>query len=478
MIVGRKVEQQNLERIYRAKEAEFVVIYGRRRVGKTYLIKQFFTQKKCVFFQVTGSQNGNMKKQLAHFTDRVSEVFFDHAPLEPFKSWEDAFKTLNKQLTKVKEKIVLFFDELPWMATPRSGLLEAIDYYWNQYWSNMPNLILIVCGSSASWLIKKIIYNKGGLHNRVTGQIRLEPFQLFEVEAYLKSRNIRLNHQHILALYMALGGIPYYLKYVVAGQTAQHTIQNLFFEKDAPLSDEFNKLFHSLFEDAQSYIEIIEIIAQHKQGVQRSVLSSTAKLSSYGGSLSTKLKDLCATGFIEVYIPWGKEKGEYYKLLDEFCLFYLHWVKPQKNKRFSSDHWMQQSQRASYHAWAGYAFEAICMKHINQILSALKIKTSLSMGAWQFFPKKESESGAQIDLIIDRSDNAIQVCEIKHTQEPFIIDKAYAKILNHKMAIFKEKANIKKQLFLSMITTQGLKETMYAEEMVQGIVVLEDLFNS
>lgn len=477
MIIGRKIEQKSLERVYRSKEAEFVVVYGRRRVGKTFLVRQFFAKKECVFFQAVGSYKGSLKKQLMNFIDAVSKTFLDGVPLSPPKDWEEAFKTLNKQISKIEGKTVLFFDELPWMATRRSGLLEAIDYYWNQYWSNMPNLILIVCGSSASWLIKKIIYNKGGLHNRVTCQIRLSPFQLFEVNEYLKSRNIQLNHQHILDLYMALGGIPYYLRYVEPGQTAQQTIQNIFFEKDAPLNDEFSKLFHSLFVNAESYIELIELISAKKKGLQRSELNKMSKLSSHGGRLSTRLKNLCETGFIEEYIPWGKTTGEYYKLIDEFCLFYLHWVKDQKNQRFSPDHWIQQSQKASYNVWAGYAFEAICMKHINQIIKALKIKTSSRIGAWQFFPKEASEdSGAQIDLIIDRGDNAMNICEIKNTQAPFIIDKQYAKILTERIKIFKEKANIKKQIFLSMVTTNGLKETMYAEEMIQGVVVLDDFF--
>jgi len=479
MIVGRKAEQKSLEKVYRSKEAEFVVVYGRRRVGKTYLVRQFFARKKCVYFQATGSHKGNLKKQLTNFVEAVSRTFLDNISLNVPKDWEEAFKILNKQLSKIEGKVVLFFDELPWMATRRSGLLEAIDYYWNQYWSTMPNLILIACGSSASWLIKKIIYNKGGLHNRVTCQIRLSPFQLFEVEEYLKNRNIELNHQHILALYMALGGIPYYLRYVEPGQTAQQTIQNLFFEKEAPLSDEFSKLFHSLFENAQSYIELIELVSQKKQGLQRSELNRVSKLSSHGGRLSARLKDLCETGFIEEYVPWGKIKGEYYKLADEFCLFYLRWVKDQKNQRFSVDYWMQQSQKSSYNAWAGYAFEAVCMKHINQIISALKIKTSSRIGAWQFFSKKGSEDkGAQIDLIIDRNDNAMNVCEIKHTLTPFVIDKQYAQILSQKIKVFKEKTKVEKQLFLSMVTTNGLKETMYAEEMVQGVVVLDDLFIS
>lgn len=477
MIIGRKQEQKLLERAYKAPEAEFIVIYGRRRIGKTYLVREFFKNKKCKFFHATGLQKGTLKKQLKKFTDSLSETFFDNAPLETPKSWDETFSLLHRQISKFEEKTILFLDELPWMATRKSSLLQEIDYYWNHHWSRMTNIILIVCGSSASWLIRKIIYNKGGLHNRVTNQVRLLPFNLSETSEYLKNRGIKLNNKHVLSLYMALGGVPYYLRYIEPGLTAEQNIQRIIFDKNSPLKDEFGKLFDSLFENADAYIELVKLIAKKKEGTGRAELKSTAKLSTGGGRLSNRLKDLCETGFVEEYIPWGRSVGEYYKLIDEFCLFYLHWVISQKSKKFIQHHWIDQSQRPSYYAWSGYAFESVCIKHIDRIVRTLKIRAS-GTGSWRFVPRKETESGAQIDLIIDRSDNAITLCEIKYTDKPFAIDKQYAEKLKHKIMLFKKKVNINKQIFLVIISASGLEKTIYSEEMVDGIVTLKDLFKS
>lgn len=477
MIIGRNREQQLLAKAYSATESEFIVIYGRRRIGKTYLIREYFAAQDCQFFHVTGIQDGTIKNQLKKFTEALSQVFFEDTPLEVLADWDAAFNLLHKQIIKYTKKVVIFLDELPWMATKKSGLLQEIDYYWNHHWSKMSNMILIVCGSSASWLIQKIIYNKGGLHNRVTSQIRLLPFSLVETNDYLKSRGIKLNNKHVLSLYMALGGVPYYLRYVEPGLTAEQNIQQVIFDKNTPLKDEFNKLFASLFENADAYIELVKLIGRKREGLGRAELKAIAKLSTSGGRLSKRLTDLCETGFIEEYIPWQRSVGEYYKLVDEFCLFYLYWVDGQKSKKFAKDHWLLQSQRPAYYAWSGYAFEAVCLKHIDWMINALKIKAS-STGAWRFVPRKSAENGAQIDLLIDRTDNAMTLCEIKYTEQPFEIDKQYAEKLQYKIDLFKKKTGIAKQIFLVMILAQDLSKTIYSQKMVDGVVTLADLFKA
>lgn len=477
MIIGRKKELKLLNKVYSSHEAEFLVVYGRRRVGKTYLIREFFISKKCKLLHATGLQHGSQKKQLKKFVEAISETFLDGVSLEAPKNWDDAFGILHKQLSKCQEKVVVFLDELPWMATRRSGLLEEIDYYWNRNWSKMPNVILVACGSSASWLIKKIINSKGGLHNRVTHAIKLLPFSLAETDEFLKSRNINLNQKHVLSLYMSLGGVPYYLKYIERGLTAQQNIQNIFFAKEAPLQEEFSKLFESLFDNADAYIELVKLIAKRKEGARRAELKVDAQLSSGGGRLSKRLQDLKEAGFIEENIPWGRSKGEYYKLIDEFCLFYLQWVNSQRQKQFTQDYWLNQSQRPSYYAWSGYAFEAVCMKHIDHIVRALNIKASGQVSAWRFIPRTKLTEGAQIDLVIDRNDNAITLCEIKYTDQEYFIEKQYAKNLKKKVEIFKEKTATKKQIFLAMICANGLKRTAYSEEYIDGgVVTLDDLF--
>lgn len=475
MIVGRISEQVLLEKAFGSNEAQLICVYGRRRIGKTFLIREFFSRKNCIYFHATGVQKSNIKKQLKKFAEAISTTFYDGVTIETPDSWEDAFGILHKQLSKIHaKKVVLFFDELPWMATPKSGLLQEIDYFWNHHWSSMRNMVLIVCGSSASWLIKKIIYNKGGLHNRTTCQIKLLPFTLHETRNYLHSKNIQLNDKHVLDLYMALGGIPYYLSYIQPGLTAQQNIQKIFFDNGAPLKDEFNKLFYSLFNNADAYIELIKIISSKKEGVRREELKTLTKLSGGGGRLTIQLNDLVTVGLIEEYVPWNRNRGEYYKLIDEFCLFYLHWVSS-KNK-FAQNYWINQRQKPAYYAWTGYAFESICVKHANQIVKALNINSASTIGSWRFIPRKHSEMGAQIDMIIDRADGAITLCEIKFTDAAFVIDKQYAKKLKDKVEIFKAVTKTTKQIFFVMISANGVRPNTYLKELVSGIVTLNDLF--
>jgi len=481
MIIGRKAEIQRLNKVFSSKEAELVVLYGRRRIGKTFLIRQFFAEKKCIFFQSNGLQKGSLKKQLLHFSESLSEIFTKGVAIKPPSSWGEAFSTLSQFIEqstekKTKQKFVIFLDELPWMATKRSGLLEALDYYWNRYWSTSSNIVVIVCGSSASWLIKNIIYNKGGLHNRCTCEIKLDPFNLSETNAYLKSRGINLKKNYVLDIYMALGGIPYYLKYVEPGLTAAENIQHIHFDKKAPLKDEFRKIFTSLFTEAEIYIQLIKLIAKEKHGISRAELESSSQLSRGGGRLTECLDQLIQTNFIESYVPWNKERGEFYKIIDEFSLFYIYWLSSITTKSHSPDYWLKQVNKPIYHVWAGYAFEAVCHKHIAQVLVALNIKTAENISAWKLTTRSKGEEGAQIDLLIDRSDDAINVCEIKYTDSPFVTDKSYAEKLKKKIDIFKKTTKTNKQIFLTMISAHGLKATIYSEDMVSGLVTLEDLF--
>lgn len=477
MIIGRTKEKKLLENAYKAKEAEFIVVYGRRRVGKTYLIREFFSAKKCLFMHVTGVDKGSMQTQLTKFTAAISSTFFNNISLTVPTSWDTAFQLLHQQIiAQHNKKVVLFLDELPWLATTRAGLLQTIDHYWNHYWSQLKNVVFVVCGSSASWIIKNIIYAKGGLHNRASLEIRLLPFTIAETKEFLTYRKINLNNQHILALYMALGGVPYYLKYIESGLTAEQNIQNILFDNNAPLRDEFKKLFQSLFKNASAYIELIKLLAKAKAGMPRNDLQAVAKLSTNGGRLTARLNDLCRAGFIEEYIPWQKKTGEYYKVIDEFCLFYLNWIEAKKNSRFTQAHWLEQSKSQSYAAWAGYAFESICFKHIEQIMTALNIKAGGTISSWRFAPKQRTENGAQIDLLIDRNDDAITICEIKYTAKPFAIDKSYANTLSNKVKIFQQKTKTKKQIFIAIISANGLKPTIYSQELVSNTVVLADLF--
>ncbi len=243
MIIGRKIELELLEEAFNIHKAQFITVYGRRRVGKTYLIREFYGKRRCTFFHSTGIKHGTLKDQLAVFTKALSETFFRNQPIKEPTSWAEAFDRLHNLILSTEGEVVLFFDELPWMATRKSGMLSILDLYWNKNWVAMPNLTLVVCGSSASWIIAKIIEDRGGFYNRTTLRIHLQPFSLSETRQYLRYRKIMLSDKQILSLYMAIGGIPYYLDYVRPKKTAQQTVQSFFFDDNSPFRNEFNTSF-------------------------------------------------------------------------------------------------------------------------------------------------------------------------------------------------------------------------------------------
>ena len=486
IIIGRLHEQGVLDKALKSTKAEFLAVYGRRRVGKTYLIRSFYKSKPCLLFNSNGIKKAPMKRQLVEFTKEISRVFYSGAALQDVSSWFDAFEQLLKAMEQKEfqsKKIVLFFDEFPWMATPRSKLLEALDFYWNRHFSINSKIKLIICGSSASWIIKNIINNKEGLHNRLTDTLQLEPLNLCETKAFLKYNGVKLNNNHITEIYMATGGIPYYLSHVNAGLSSAQVIQELAFTKNSFFLKEFDNLYSSLFDNAEVYITLVRAIAAKKSGISQEELFQIISANiSKGGTIVDKLKDLENAGFIISFTPYNhQKKGIFYRVIDEYTLFYFSWIEPIKTtlqlKGLRTGYWQKIQQSPVWHNWAGYAFEAICYKHLNQISEALKLSPASIPSSWRNNPKKNSEEeGAQIDLLFERDDNAITVCEIKYTEKPFSIDKTYAAILNRKISVFKRVTRINKHCFLAIISANGLKNTMYSTEMIDSVTTLDDLF--
>ncbi len=484
-IIGRKTEIQLLQKVLSSNEAEFVALYGRRRVGKTYLIREFFQNASCVFFEATGQKDGSLKAQLLNFTESISKTFFQGLNVQQLANWRDAFKGLTvliKNLEKDK-KVVLFFDELPWMVTPRSEFMQQLDYIWNTEWSNLKNLKLIVCGSAASWMLEHFIYTKGGLHNRITGRICLKPFNLQETQQYLKHREISLNHQQVLELYMVMGGIPHYLKSISKGLSAVQNINKICFTKDGLLLDEFQKLYTSLYKDSEIHIKLIRIIASQRQGISIIEILEKDKALSSGGRLRQRLLELEAAGFIQGLVPYGnKKKGVFYRILDEYTYFYLRWIEPFTESlnvlEEKSHYWEKVSQTPLWYNWAGYTFESICFKHIDKVRHALGIDKIISkIGSWRYIPGPlDSDKGAQIDLLFDRADRVITICEIKSSIGKFTIDKAYAENLRNKIAVYRNQTKTKSQIFIAMITMHGLVKNQYSEELVSNEITLADLF--
>ena len=474
-LIGREKEQKILKELLLTEESEFVALYGRRRVGKTFLVETVY--EKEMVFSITGLNNTGKDLQLENFTNTLNRQLQKIAqiPTTP-KSWLKAFDILKYYLESIQKphKKVIFIDELPWLATSRSGFLPALENFWNSWATKRTDIVLLVCGSAASWMISNIVKNKGGLHNRITKRIRLLPFNLYETELYLKNRNIDLERYDILQLYMVMGGVPHYLKAAKRGQSATQIIDEVCFSKDGLLRDEFDNLYQGLFNKPERYIEVIKALAQKPKGLTRSELIKAAKLTS--GGTTTKIFDsLEESGFIIKYLPVGSNlRLALYKLSDPYSAFYLKFI---ANSRASgAGNWIKKSATASWRSWSGFAFERLCLAHIVQIKSALGISGIYTEeSAWRK-TGTDQKAGVQIDLVIERGDNAINICEIKFSDDEFTITKKYADELKAKLSVFKQATKSRKTLFLTMITTFGLTENKHSISSVQQSMDMSVLF--
>lgn len=471
-IIGRKVEQTQLKNIIESHEVELLAVYGRRRIGKTYLVRNAY--EKQLVFEFSGVHNATLYQQLDAFGIAMSKA--TGFPITTPTSWTYAFTLLTEYLKPLikKEKKVIFIDEFPWLHTPRSGFMQAFENFWNMWASKEKNLVVVICGSAAAWMIKNIINNRGGLHNRVTRKMRLMPFTLGEAEAFLKDRKISLDRYQMTQLYMVMGGVPQYLKMIDKGESAMLAIDRICFTKDGFLNDEFKNLFNSLFDDAASHMVVIKALAKKGKGLTRNEIIDTCKLKS-GGGTTQLLEELSESGFIEVYTPFGKTaKDSIYKLVDEYSLFYTKFIENGKLKGAGS--WAKYSTTASWISWSGYAFENICMKHIKQLKSSLGIESvHTEHYMWRYTPKL-GENGVQIDLLIDRQDMCINLCEMKFSINEFEIIKSYAKDLQAKIDVFREKSKTKKTIFLTMVTSNGIKNSNNYLGLIQSEIKIDSLF--
>ena len=474
-IIGREAEKELLLEIIKSTDPELVAVYGRRRVGKTFLIRNML--EKQLAFEYSGVHNATLNQQLESFIQAITLATKSPVALAKPGNWGEAFKILTDYITPLikKQKRVIFFDEFPWINTPKSGFMQAFENFWNAWASKQNNLVVIICGSAAAWMIDNIIHNKGGLHNRVTKKIRLLPFNLHETEAFLKERKVNLDRYQILQLYMVMGGIPHYLKEIKTGESSAQAIDRICFSKDGLLQSEFKILYQSLFDDASNHMLVIKALANKGMGLTRNEIIESSKLTS-GGWLSKVLDELTESGFIKPYIPFDKTaKDSAYKLTDEYSRFYLKFI--EHNRSEGKGIWISLSRETSWKSWSGNAFESVCLKHIQQIKKALGIeavKTEIS--SWRYKPEK-GEKGAQIDLLIDRQDLCINICEIKFSVADFTIEKSYATELENKVNVFRAQTKTRKTIFLTMITSFGIKKNPNALRLVQNEVTMDALFD-
>lgn len=476
-IIGRKNEQTILDGLFNSQQAEFVVIYGRRRVGKTFLVREMF-ENKFTFYHTALSpfemieQDADLlyRQQLLVFGESLRR-YGDYHNESP-KDWLQAFSWLRELLERQpkRKRMLVFLDELPWMDTPRSGFVTAFEHFWNGWGAGQHKLMLVVCGSAASWINDKLLNNTGGLYGRTTREIHLAPFNLAECSSFFKSKNIVMDNYDLLQCYMIMGGIPYYLNYMEKGISLAQNIDNLFFVKGGKLQIEFERLFKSLFLDVKKFMAVVRFLSQKREGLTRKEIAEAMEMTS-GGGLTSILQSLEASDFIIKYIPYGgSSRNTRYKLIDLFSLFYLYFIdaKSTTNTKF----WQDNIHSPSLNAWRGFSFEEVCYVHQNQIKTALGISgVHCEVMPWR---SKLEDDHAQIDMLIDRDDRVINICEMKFSSDDFLIDKQYDAELRNKIQSFVTQSKVKKNPHLTIITTFGLKQNQYSGR-VQSLITMEDL---
>lgn len=472
MIIGREKEQRELLSLLEKEESQFCAIYGRRRVGKTYLIRETFNYRFC--FQHTGIAKGTLRQQLTAF--RNSLVAAGMKCAIP-KTWIEAFELLKQLINNAPAgKKVIFIDELPWMDTPKGNLIGALENFWNG-WATArreKDIVLIVCGSATSWISKKLLKDKGGLRGRLTNRIKLVPFTLRECELFAERANLAFGRKDVLELYMILGGIPYYWSFLKKGLSVAQNIDQLFFAETAQLRDEFEALYAILFKRPENYLKVIECLCDgRKSGMTREEILSTSKLTD-GGTFSTILEELEECGFIRCFVSADTaETNALYQLIDNYTLFYYFCIK--KNAFSDERYWSNTFTSASHNTWKGHAFERICLQHIPQIKAALGI-SGVQTNVCSWFARGKGEChGAQIDLVIQRADGFTDICEMKHSNSIFTIDKEYAKELQNKLEVYQELSKDNRTLHLVLITLNGVAHNNNYN-IVQNEITMDELF--
>jgi AAA+ ATPase superfamily predicted ATPase len=467
-IIGREEEKRLLKNLFESERPEFVVVFGRRRVGKTFLVREFFEGR--FHFQFTGYANADITQQLHGFNTALNQYGGKH--YEKAANWIDAFEQLKELIDESSSsgKKVVFLDEMPWIDTHRSGFLPAFEHFWNAWGSGRRDLLLVICGSAATWITDKIFQNTGGLYNRVTRQIYLSPFTLGECEQYYHRFGIVLDRYQMLESYMIFGGIPYYIGLFDKSRSLAQNVDALCFTNNAPLKNEYHNLYTSLFKNSDHYIHVVEALSTTKTGLTREEIIQKAGISN-GGHLTKILRELELSDFIRRRTVYSKKQRDaIYYLKDFFTLFYLKFMtEGNENERF----WTETIDSGAHRAWNGYAFELVCFEHLKQIKSALGIAgVQTSAVAWR---SKEADPGAQIDIVLDRNDHIINLCETKYSIHEFTIGKEGDADLKNKRGAFFDETRTKKALHTTMITTYGVKHNAYSGN-IQSEVTMKDLF--
>lgn len=475
-VIGRKKEIEELNNLYNSNKSEFVAIYGRRRIGKTYLVDETFkgriTFRHAGLSPVDDNKKGMLKAQLEHFY--YSLLLQGMKKSKKPETWLEAFYMLEKLLEEKDDgrRQLIFLDELPWLDTPRSGFITAFEGFWNTWGCHRDNLMVVVCGSANSWILDKLINNHGGLYNRVTYEIKLAPFTLNECEKFYIAKNVKLSRYDIAQSYMIFGGIPYYMGYFQSGMSLAQNIDNIIFSKHGKLKDEYHRLFASIFTNPEIMKKIVGLLYSRNSGYTRNEIIEMLGQND-SGTLCRSLNALISSDFVIKYTPFGKGKREHYKLVDPFCMFYLHFV--DKKKKLEENFWQQNVTSPQITSWRGFAYENICFNHIMQIKNALGIRGVITNhSAWS--KRSDDETGTQIDLLILRNDNVVNMCEIKYYGDNFVVNKDYYHVLLHRQELLAKEISPKFSIHNTLITTFGLTYNEYSG-IFTNVITLDDLFS-
>ncbi len=471
-IIGRTAEKNLLAHIYASGQAEFVAVCGRRRVGKTFLVREYFEEQ--MVFQVSGLAGGNTQEQLKNFFHTLRR--YDSSVTTMPSDWLDAFEMFIRylqSLTSIGRKVI-FLDELPWMDTAGANFVAALEHFWNGWASARRDIVLIVCGSATSWMMDKLINNHGGLYGRLTHRIFLQPFTLGEVEAFLQKRGVRLSRYETAEAYMILGGIPYYLNLLDARLSLTQNVDRLLFNPNGELYNEFETLYRSLFSSSEAYVKVVECLNERGYGMTRNDIAEAAKMKS-GKQLTVVLNNLESSGFVRKYINYGcNERKALYQLVDFFTLFYFRFLRESSFRNLQ--YWSQLQHTPKFYAWAGISFELLAQNHVDQIKKRLGISgVATNVYSWRSH-RDDEQRGAQIDMVIERGDNTINLCEMKFSEREYEISKEYGSVLRNKISRFAEETKSRKSIQLTFVTTYGLQRNIYSGQLVQNEVLLDDLF--
>jgi uncharacterized protein len=468
-VYGRREEVRLLEAYYTSNESSLIAVIGRRRIGKTFLIRR--TLERKIDFEMVGLQKGSLHDQLINFRDAIASCSSSKVDVPVPKNWTEAFLMLKRCLLSKRKskKKVIFFDELPWMNTQKSGFIEKFAHFWNS-WASENNVMLIVSGSAATWMIKNIVNGKGGLHNRITHTLHLRPFNLMQTKEMIKAMGIKATSTQLSELYMTLGGVPYYLSLLQKGKSIYQNIEALLFKENGKLVREYQNLLPSLFNDATNHLLVVEVLASKWKGLTRNEITELYKKKD-GGGLTKVLDDLQFSGFINAHIPFQKTKKEtLYRISDAYTLFYLKFLKKYRVSSF-----MEVFKTPQYKTWCGYAFENICLQHTNQIIASLGLSAIICKVSTFLFKGNKHQEGFQIDLLIERADGIIHICEMKYHSSAFLFTKKNYQHVKYITSKFQEIAGKNIALHYTFISANGIIENEYVQEVVDSSVILEQL---